>query len=57
MVTYPADSPILTDSVGTRYLLPAAKAVTKLLPKEHQETFEESEGELEDIWEAQEKEE
>ena len=33
MVSYPADSPILTKSVGTRYILPAAKAFTKLLHK------------------------
>lgn len=57
MVSYPADSPILTQSVGTRYILPAAKVLTKLLPKEEQETFEDSEAELEGLWEAQEEEE
>jgi len=57
MVTYPADSPLLTQSVGTRYILPAVKVLVKLLPKEEQETFEESKAELGDLWEAQGKEE
>ena len=57
MVSYPADSLILTESVGTRYILPAAKVLVKLLPKEEQETFEDSETELKDLWEAPEEEE
>ena len=57
MVSYPADSPVLTESVGTRYILPAAKVLVKLLPKEEQETFEDSEAELKGLWGAQEEEE
>jgi len=57
MVAYPADSPVLTKSAATRYILPAVKVFAKLLPKEEQQTFEDTKVELEVLWEAQEKEE
>ena len=50
MINYPADSSILTDSVGTPYIMPAAKVIVKLLPKEEQKTFSSNAEELMEIW-------
>jgi uncharacterized membrane protein required for colicin V production len=52
LINYPADSPVLTDSLGVPYMIPAAKVIIKLLPEEEQKEFIAQEIELREIWES-----
>ena len=52
-INYPANSPILTDSVGSPYIIPAANILVKLLPKEEQKEFARKKIELEEIWKVE----
>lgn len=51
MVNYPADLPLLTDSMVTPYLYPGVQKVATLLPKKEQKKFFAKEGDLKRLWE------
>lgn len=52
LINYPAESPVLVNSVGTPYILPAVKVLVKLLPEDGQKEFITKERELREIWES-----
>ena len=52
LINYPADSPVLVNSVGTPYIFPAVKVLVKLLPEDEQKEFIAKEIELREIWES-----
>jgi len=51
MVNYPADASILTDSIASPYILPAAHKFAKLLPQKEQKEFFGKEVDLQKFWE------
>jgi uncharacterized membrane protein required for colicin V production len=51
MVNYPADAPILTNSITGPYIFPAVRKFAKLLPKKEQKEFFTKETDLRTFWE------
>lgn len=50
MVNYPVEESIVADSVATPYLLPSTRIIVKILPREEQKVYTESEKELKKLW-------
>ena len=50
MLNYPADALIVTDSIISPYILPAAHKFVTLLPQKEQEEFFGKEADLQKFW-------